>query len=632
MTTNKSLLPTKWDWRVSAALITICTLAGAVSGAETSFGEGSAKVFAERVQTAHTAEYQRVLVEFDTYLARFPDNSIASVERCKFIDAFAYSEDESIKTAFDDARKCEKGLRNGPNTESGAVKLYLWSTTAWEDSTAEGETLLKEYSSWTLLQQAALHEGLSSRYEQSDPLRAGDHATKAVGLDPRSGMRIRAAEHYIKIGAKVRAIATLQAMPAGDWNADTLELAVTMLLKLGETVAARNLVEENPDVELPTASRIMLAQSLLTAGETDAGRALAKKFLDVAEPSDSFGSELERKVFEFQLNHGSAEDANIAYRALRDKGFGADAFARHRLALTMTHWSAPWQLEDLTGIGALLLALAAVCMLPLVVIVPIHYRSVVKRLSGFTVAAAGPESPWSLRSVWYGLASNTVVGLIALYYFSYPDFEGIFRPFFDIPFSFDRSLDDIALGRAMFWSSVLSLLLLLPLLRYVKVGPLLLGKWSARRSIMTGIGFSFLLLMLNSFLTVIFGIYSSTSIGLGTDTVRSLQGIKSVYGSIGLLVCAAVIVPIVEEFLFRGVMLRSVARHLKFWVSVLVQAVIFTAWHESPAAFPFLFVFAIVNSLLAQRSGGLLAPVALHSLNNVFAVIAILKLTDSVGG
>jgi membrane protease YdiL (CAAX protease family) len=112
--------------------------------------------------------------------------------------------------------------------------------------------------------------------------------------------------------------------------------------------------------------------------------------------------------------------------------------------------------------------------------------------------------------------------------------------------------------------------------------------------------------------------------GLGTDTVRALQGIHSLYGAFGLIATAAVLTPVIEELVFRGVFLRSVARHVGVWVAALTQAAVFAFWHEDVSAYPYLFVFALVTSWLAWRSGGLLAPMVLHATNNAFAALAIM--------
>lgn len=632
MTTNnhKAALM-EWVWRTGVTLAAICLCAPAAIAAQSRFGEGSSEAFVDRVTTAQTGEYQRVLAEFDAHLARHPADAIASVERCKFIDAFTYLDEIPIETAPEDQDQCVESLRAGPNTQSGAVKLYLWSQDSWKDSIPAGENLLKEYSSWTTSQRAELHEELSRRYELTgDPLKAGEHAVKAVELDRDSDLRLQAAEHYVRIGAKRRAVSTIEGMPSKGWRSWTLQSGVTMLLNLGDTAAANRLVEANKDIDLTEVSRIKLAGSMLDAGEEEAGRALIQKLRDSRDASETFGTQLERELFYFQLKYGSADDAQKAYRALRNKGFTADAFARHRLALTATHWRSPWQWADLTGVAALVVFFAFMGLLPLVAIVPVHYRSAVRLSKGLAVAPLTPESPWTLGNAWYALAATLSAELIAFYVFSYSDFEAAFGYWFGVTPAFETPSDERALGRALFWGSLASLVLLLPLLRNAKVAAVLFGKWSKVQSILTGAGMAILLLVVGNVFRTVFGAFSDTGIGLGTDTVRSLQGVHSVFGVLALFGCGAVIVPIIEELTYRGVLLRASARHVHFWLAALVQAAIFVVIHEDTSAYPFLFVFAMTNSWLALRSGGLLASITLHAVNNGFATLAILGLTWSV--
>jgi membrane protease YdiL (CAAX protease family) len=91
-----------------------------------------------------------------------------------------------------------------------------------------------------------------------------------------------------------------------------------------------------------------------------------------------------------------------------------------------------------------------------------------------------------------------------------------------------------------------------------------------------------------------------------------------------------VLVPIVEELVFRGVVMRTVSRYYAFWVAVIVQAIVFTIWHEDRSTYFFIFTLALVAAWLARRSGGLLAPIALHATNNAFAALSLLAVSHAI--
>jgi|GEM_PF-4448671 len=84
--------------------------------------------------------------------------------------------------------------------------------------------------------------------------------------------------------------------------------------------------------------------------------------------------------------------------------------------------------------------------------------------------------------------------------------------------------------------------------------------------------------------------------------------------------------PVVEEFLFRGFILRS-ARYsmLGRSGSVILTAAIFTALHDQYDIAGLLFIFCLGLLLGAARlqTGSLYVPIAMHVVNNLWAFTAV---------
>lgn len=98
--------------------------------------------------------------------------------------------------------------------------------------------------------------------------------------------------------------------------------------------------------------------------------------------------------------------------------------------------------------------------------------------------------------------------------------------------------------------------------------------------------------------------------GLGT-TVRIL-----------LVFNLVVVAPAVEEFVFRGMLLRRWVAVRGFWSGLLSSSAVFAVLH--PHDLIGSFVFATVAGIVYLWSGSLLMPMVLHMFNNGVVAVAIL--------
>ena len=89
------------------------------------------------------------------------------------------------------------------------------------------------------------------------------------------------------------------------------------------------------------------------------------------------------------------------------------------------------------------------------------------------------------------------------------------------------------------------------------------------------------------------------------------------HSTIAIIAAAGVILaPLCEEFLFRGYFYAVGKRYLSAWISGLLTAALFAAFHASLTSFAGLFVLAIALTLGYERTGTLAVPVTMHALFN----------------
>lgn len=90
------------------------------------------------------------------------------------------------------------------------------------------------------------------------------------------------------------------------------------------------------------------------------------------------------------------------------------------------------------------------------------------------------------------------------------------------------------------------------------------------------------------------------------------------------IVSLTIVAPLVEEFIFRGIILHRWATKWGIVPGILVSSIVFGFLHVNPLG---LSVFGIVMALLYLRSNTLIVPIIAHSLNNT--VVVLIQLLSS---
>ena len=85
--------------------------------------------------------------------------------------------------------------------------------------------------------------------------------------------------------------------------------------------------------------------------------------------------------------------------------------------------------------------------------------------------------------------------------------------------------------------------------------------------------------------------------------------------------------PLIEELLYRGLILRSLDGRINDVLAVVVSAVWFALAHLQGIQWPGLFVFGVVLAVLKHRTGRLGMGVLTHAAFNATTVVAMLAVT-----
>ena len=90
-----------------------------------------------------------------------------------------------------------------------------------------------------------------------------------------------------------------------------------------------------------------------------------------------------------------------------------------------------------------------------------------------------------------------------------------------------------------------------------------------------------------------------------------------------IFITVAVVIPVFEEMLFRGMFQTMVRSFItRPWPSIIISSLVFAAVHANPEHWPALFVLGLCIGYSYEKSGSLLRPIFIHSLFNTASLIA----------
>lgn len=128
-------------------------------------------------------------------------------------------------------------------------------------------------------------------------------------------------------------------------------------------------------------------------------------------------------------------------------------------------------------------------------------------------------------------------------------------------------------------------------------------------------GFAFCLA--SNYLAVFFNAFLN---GIGVGTVENeVVNSVSVGDTFLNFLCAAVVAPLIEEFVFRGVIMQPLRRFGNVF-AVVASALLFGLSHGGPSNIVFAFLCGVALGFVVIASKSIWVGIAVHFLNNFYAV------------
>ena len=547
-----------------------------------------AKAAVEQVTADVAASYRAGLARFAADEAASAQPAEIAVARCQFIHN--YSDEEYgtyVESAPDDYDACLSDLAK--RYPDAPVSVIYRLGHPWTDDLVErAAPVLEKAKHWPAPQRAKLYAVLA--VEESD--KSGEYALEAVRLGERQVVAQAVAE-LAKQARYAEAATMLRDAPVESYAWAATE-RVKAALQFPDRQAA--LIE----AQRHTAKQVhvypqTLAQAWLRAGKpAEAARALGS-----VKP---FGAENLKLHFAIAMaNH----DWPAAVATIDVTGDDAIASIQRFGQLAVAAPSTLVSGQMPVVLIMVLMMAVGLALVPGLLLWPVHYRGLARRLKHRMSQA--PLQRVTLWHAWYGAALALVIPTILSIFLAPQMLEGI------------NAGDGVL--TLMLWSTLLSLVLLLPIMgvfgKRVLVGeaPLWRATW---KSI---VGYWLVLLVIVFSLNVLFALVGADTSTEQTKMVAALAERAKTPGVVMLtLAVVALIGPIFEELVFRGLLLNGFARHLDFRWANAIQATLFACMHLDLPRFGFYFALGLFGGWLVRRTQSLAPAIALHVLNNALAI------------
>ncbi|MEN1942998.1 CPBP family intramembrane glutamic endopeptidase [Luteimonas sp. MJ293] len=572
----------------------IWTSAGTTAG-------NTVKAAVETVDARMDTAYLEQLHRYDAELAAAPDDPDLAVGRCEFIRAFTDASTGRYVVGAEDAfSDCLEGIAATlPNMP--AVRVYLVETGYIEDVEEIADVLFAESAGWS----DDLRRRLATElYWVLHDEREGVMATVAAQLG-NPYLVGRAVTHLVEGGDHRAARELLErALPTDNDTVATRRVEAALLVEPEHVALSELRRQEKAERQVDTA---VATQAFLRAGDTHG----ARQWLDALDAADD---EDAMDLARFDVAHAAGDwaDAAAAISLVRTEGFVAhlERFAKLVVASPATLLRpALWP-----SLAVLLGVLLALALAPALVLLPVHYRGALRRLSGR--APVPIFEPFGLRHAWIALAALLIVPMLVL---------GVLAPH-DLA---NMLAEELPAGRTLMltglWGSLACLAVFaLPLMRFGTAGGFgwarlhrawwrILLAWAALLAIGS---------LLAAWHQLQGGDTETGQVRMVADLVNSGQ---TAWEALLALTVVALLGPLWEEVAFRGLLLGGMARHISFGWANLIQATTFALIHDDPPRFLFYLALGLLAGWLVRSTRSLAPALMLHMLNNALAFLLIMR-------
>jgi uncharacterized protein len=135
------------------------------------------------------------------------------------------------------------------------------------------------------------------------------------------------------------------------------------------------------------------------------------------------------------------------------------------------------------------------------------------------------------------------------------------------------------------------------------------------------LGLAVILILGGTAFNALYSIYVVPDVELQAEMARIMEAVPNTILDQGLrFLTVAVLAPLVEELLFRGLLQNAFMHHMRPGYAIALAAFLFALVHMQPLATPELMVLGAAFGYLYYKTGSLRLTILLHMVNNAAAL------------
>ncbi|NQZ43644.1 MAG: CPBP family intramembrane metalloprotease [Flavobacteriaceae bacterium] len=580
--------------------------------------------FVDELNKAKDVHFETILAAYDAHIANNPGDIGALVERCKFIGNSFFDEYEGYNLKYDETEACIDALYLAhPNHPR--VLIYVAENRYGEarlELLESARTLIREDdAAWSPRQKGEVFKMLGA-YHQEDQSKALAYYQSAQQIDADLDLSIQIAGILQEQGKTELAKKALLPYLEKDTVVWNINQKANLLLKLNEPEKALELFDWVRTKDSTYIDNAEVAKALADLGSVDAAREALVR--DTLNEWDRVASK--QRLFTHDLTYYNAELALQTYRNLQEEQAFDDFFGIKRFRVFLKDPFLAWTVKEALHF-ALLYVLIIICfIIPYFWILPIFGLGKVLHKSGIRFKRRLDFS-WTIEHFWLVSAVYLLAQIATIFAYEY---EQTMNYMFDLV---------VVYGEEVLDTEVLAGEMILFVL-FMAVGTLFVLNKARLKQVFGGelgwgriIGLAVVFVIFNRILLKIIGLFvevegPSFDLNFILGAEQEILAVMSQHGFLVTALMAAVIVPIYEEIIFRGVILGSVEKYIGFKAANVFQAILFALVHDDLSLFLFFFVFALIVGYYTRKSQGLLAGIVLHGLHNFTVLLGLYYLSQ----